>query len=72
VSSIDPPSFHGSAMERTALEAPPIALTMFASDYPNQFIGRDSDAPAEPVQRKPGRSLALSLRSRRFGVLKDV
>ncbi len=36
-------------------------LNMFSSTLPNPFIAWEGEAPAEPLRRKLGRSLALPL-----------
>ena len=41
---------------------------MFTSTLPNQFIAREGEAPAEPMRRQLGRSLALPLFFIRLGV----
>ncbi len=62
-------SFQGSALERTAFEAPPhVFVTQEAgasnalrsqAEPGNEFLAREGEAPAEPLRRWLGRSLAL-------------
>jgi hypothetical protein len=37
-------------------------LNMFPSTLPNPFLAREGEAPAEPLRRKLGRSLALPMK----------
>ncbi len=41
------------------MAGPPV--NMFSSNLPNPFIAWEGEAPAEPLRRKLGRSLALPL-----------
>ena len=43
---------------------------LFTSTLPNQFITREGEAPAEPLRRQLGRSLALPLFFKRLGIAK--
>ncbi len=49
---------------RTSVAPPPVNI--FTSTFPNQFINREGEAPAEPLRRQLGRSLALPLFFIRF------
>ena len=40
-------------------EPRPTALNMFSTSLPKQFVAREGEAPAEPLHRWLGRSLAL-------------
>ncbi len=47
-------------------------LNMFSSTLPNPFLAWEGEAPAEPLRRKLGRSLALPLVSNAFDIAKNV
>ena len=45
--------------EFIACEGETTAVNMFPTSLPRQFIAREGEAPAEPLHRWLGRSLAL-------------
>ncbi len=53
-----------------AWEGWPIPVNMFSSTLPNPFLAWEDEAPAEPLRRKLGRSLALPLVSNAFDIAK--
>ncbi len=59
---------HGASVARQ--EPRPTSLNMFSSTLPNPFLAWEGEAPAEPLRRKLGRSLALPLVSNAFAISK--
>ncbi len=51
-------------------EGEAIPLNMFSSNLPNPFLAWEGEAPAEPLRRKLGRSLALPLVSNALDIAK--